>query len=110
MLDQFDQSGGDQIVVVHGFWIIADVGRIAHHHKDIAHAQGVGGEQIPLHPEKVAAAGWEVEHALNLDLPLDALTDGPRAHAHAGHWAVGDIDDVRAGLGQQPGARQDLVG
>ncbi len=38
------------------------------------------------------------------------MADGPRAHPHARHRAVGDVERVGAGLGQHLGRRQQTVG
>ena len=68
LLDQLDQAGGHQVVIVHRFGIIADGGRVAHHHEDVAHAQGMRCQQIALHAQQVAPAGGEVQHGFDADL------------------------------------------
>ena len=110
LLDQLDQPGRHQVVIVHGFGVVADGGRVAHHHKDVADAQGVRRQQIALHAQQVAPAGGEVQRGLHPHLALHQVAHRPGAHAHARHWAVGYVDHIRPGLGQQAGARQQLVG
>ncbi len=50
-------------------------------------------KQVSLQPQQVAPARREVQHGLDLTL-LDQPARRPRAHAHLGHRAVGDVDHV----------------
>src|SRR3989304_4312319 len=47
LFDQADQSRGGDVVVVHRLGVVAGSGRVAHDDEDIAHAQGVGRQQVP---------------------------------------------------------------
>ncbi len=111
LLDQLDQAGGHQVVVVHGLGVIADGGGVAHHHEHVADAQGMRRQQVALDAQQVAPAGGEVQRrSRRRPAALDQLAHRPGAHAHARHRAVGDVDHVRAGFRQQAGAGQELVG
>ena len=49
LLDQADQAGGHQVVVVHRIRIVADLGRIPHNDEHVADAQGMRSQQVSLH-------------------------------------------------------------
>ena len=70
----------------------------------------MGGQQIALDAQQAAAASGEMEHGLDAHVALHQVGGGPGRHAHARHGRVGHVDDVGAGLGQQVGAGQQLVG
>ena len=106
LLDQLDQAGRHQVVIIHGVRIIADGGGVAHHDKHIAHTQGMRCQQVALHAQQVAPAGGEMQDGFNAHSALDQVADRPGAHAHARHGAVGHVDHIRAGFGQQAGAGQ----
>ena len=76
------------------FRIIAHRWRITHQNEQIPHAQRVRGQQIALHPQQVAAPRRKVQHRFHLRVALNQMGQRPRAHSHAGHRRVRDVDDV----------------
>ena len=109
LFDEFDQARGHKVVVVHGFGIIADGGRVAHDDKHVADAKRVRSEQISLDAQQVASAGGEVQRGLDAHFALHHITHRPGGHAHARHRGVGNVDHVRARIGEERCARQQFV-
>ncbi len=110
LLDQFDQAGGHQVIVVHGFGVIADGGRVAHDNEDIAQAEGMGSQQVALDAQQVAAPGGKMQRGLNPHLALDHIADRPGGHAHVRHRAVSHVDHIRAGLLEQGSPGDEFMG
>ena len=108
LFDQFNQAGGNQVVIIHRVRVIADGGWIAHDDKDIAHIECVRGQQVALNAQQVAAAGGEVQNGFDICFALDETAYRPGAHAHARHRAVSNVDHIRARVCQQ-GWRQPAV-
>ncbi len=86
LLDQLDQAGWHQVVIIHGVGIIADGGRIAHHDKNIAHSQGMRRQQIALHPQQVAPAGGKMQHCFYANLAAGSGCIPPRGSSACAPW------------------------
>ena len=110
LFDEFDQPGGYQIVVVHGFGVIPDRGRIAHDHEDIAQAEGMGSQQVALDTQQIPPTCREVQGGFHADLTLDDIADRPGRHAHARHGTIGHIDHIRAGFLEQGSPGNEFMG
>lgn len=109
LFDEADEVGGGDVVGVGGSGVVSDGGGVAGDDEEVAESEGVGGEEVALDAEEVASADGEVEGGLDADALLEDGADGPRAHAHAGHGAVRDIDDVGAGFGEEGGCGDEVV-
>ena len=83
--------------------VVADPWRIAGQRQDVADAQRVGAQQLRFEGHQVPVAGREVDEALEVQVVLDPECDRQRAHPDAGHRRVADVDEVDAGLAQEPG-------
>ena len=81
--------------------VVADPRRVAGEGQDVADAQRVGAQQLRLEGHEVAVARREVDHALEVEVVLDAEGHGHGAHPHPRHRGVADVDDVDAGRLQQ---------
>ena len=110
LLDEFDQAGGHQVVIIHGVGVVADRGWVAHDNEYVAYIECVRGQQVALNAQDVASAGGEVQGGLDPGFALNEVADRPRTHAHARHGAVGHIDHVRAGFGQHASPGQEFLG
>ncbi len=108
-LDELDQPGGHQVVVVHRFGVIADRGRVAHHHEHVADPQRVGRQQVALDAQQVATAGGEMQGHVHAHLALDHVTHRPGRHPHARHGTVGHVDHIRSGFGKHGCPGNDFV-
>ena len=82
--------------------VVADPRRIAGQREDVADAERVRAQQLRLERHEVPVAGRRVDDALEVEVVLDPERDGHRAHPHAGHRGVADVDEVRARVAQQP--------
>ena len=109
LFDELNQTRGYQIIIIHGFGIIANRGRIAHDHEYIANAQGMGSQQVALDAQQVASTRREMQGGLHIDAALHHITDCPSRHPHARHGGIGHIDDICAGLGQERSAGDEFV-
>ncbi len=90
---------------------IPERGRIASERQDVAHAQGVGTDEVRLEPHQVPVAGGQVQHGLDAGLRLDQVAGRQGVHTHPGHGAIGDIDQIHlATVGQGPGVAQQRCG
>jgi hypothetical protein len=101
LLDEFDKARGYKIIIVHGFWIITNRGRVTHYDKHIMDAKRVRSEQIALYAEQIAAARREVERSLDTNFPLDHITHRPGRHSHTCHRGVSNIDNIRARVSEE---------
>ena len=110
LFDEFDQAGGYQIVVIHGFGVIPHRGRIAHDHEDIAQAEGMGSQQVALDTQQVAPTCREMQGGFHANLMLDDIADRPGRHAHARHGTIGHIDHIRAGFLEQGSPGDEFMG
>ncbi len=97
-LDQLDQTRRDEVIIIHGFGVIADCGRIAHNNKNVADAQRMGSEQVTLDAQQIATSGRKVQGGVDPNPEIDEAADRPGAHSHPGHRAVSDVDHICAGL------------
>ena len=83
--------------------IVTDSGRVAGQREDVADAERMSAEQLRFERHQIAIARREVDDALEIEIVLDAERHGERAHAHARHGAVADVDDVDAGVLEEAG-------
>ena len=82
--------------------VVADPRRVAGQREDVPDAERVRAEQLRLDRHEVPVAGREVDEALEVEVVLDAERDGHRAHPDPGHRRVADVDEVDAGVAQEP--------
>ena len=97
-----DETGRVDVPDAGAGGVVADPRRVAGERQDVPDAQRVGAQQLRFEGHQVAVARREVDQAFQVQVVLDAEGHGHRAHAHAGHGAVADVDEVDAGLLQQP--------
>ena len=83
--------------------VVADPRRVAGQRDDVADAERVGAEQLRLEGHQVPVARRAVDEALEVEVVLDPERHGQGAHPDPGHRRVGDVDDVDAGVAQEPG-------
>ena len=102
-LDQLDETGGHDVIVIHGLRIVTNVGGITHDHKQITHPHGIGRQQIALYPQQTTAARRKVQNGFDPHLLLHQVSSGPGAHAHPGQGAISHINVGRTRLAQHPG-------
>ena len=86
--------------------VVADSRRVAREGQDVADAQGVGTQQLRLQGHQVAVAGRDVDERLEAQLALDGEAHGQGSHAHPGHGAVADVDEVGASVADELGRPQ----
>jgi hypothetical protein len=82
--------------------VVTDPGRIAGQGDDVPDPQGVRAEQLRLERHQVPVAGRAMDEALEIEVVLDRECDRQRAHPDPGHRRVGHVDDVDAGVAQEP--------
>ena len=82
--------------------VVADARRVAGQREDVADAERVRAQQLGLERHEVPVAGRRVDDALEVEVVLDPERDGHRAHPDPRHRRVADVDDVGAGVAQQP--------
>ncbi len=83
--------------------VVADPRRVAGQRDDVADAERVGAEQLRLEGHQVPVARRAVDEALEVEVVLDPERHGQGAHPDPGHRRVGDVDEVDAGVAQEPG-------
>ena len=83
--------------------VVADPRRVAGQGDDVADAERVGAEQLRLEGHQVPVARRAVDEALEVEVVLDPERHRQRAHPDPGHRRVGDVDEVDAGVAQEPG-------
>ena len=83
--------------------VVADPRRIAGQRDDVADPERVGAEQLRLEGHQVPVARRAVDEALEVEVVLDPERHGQGAHPDPGHRRVGDVDEVDAGVAQEPG-------
>ena len=83
--------------------VVADPRRVAGQRDDVADAERMRAEQLRLEGHQVPVARRAVDEALEVEVVLDPERDGQRAHPDPGHRRVGDVDEVDAGVAQEPG-------
>ena len=110
LFDQFDQTRGGQVVIVHRFGVVPDLGWVPITTKILRTPMAWAASRSPCRRSRLRPAGGEVQGGLDPDIVLKQVADRPGAHPHAGHWAVGDIDHISADFVQQAGPGEELVG
>ena len=83
--------------------VVADPRRVAGQRDDVADPERVGAEQLRLEGHQVPVARRAVDEALEVEVVLDPERHGQGAHPDPGHRRVGDVDEVDAGVAQEPG-------
>ena len=83
--------------------IVADPRRVAGQRDDVADAERMGAEQLGLEGHQVPVARRAVDEALEVEVVLDPERHGQGAHPDPGHRRIGDVDQVDAGVAQEPG-------
>ena len=83
--------------------VVADPRRVAGQRDDVADAERVGAEQLRLEGHQVPVARRAVDEALEVEVVLDPERHRQGAHPDPGHRRVGDVDEVDAGVAQEPG-------
>ena len=83
--------------------VVADPRRIAGQGDDVAHTEGVGAEQLGLEGHQVSVSRRAVDQALEVEIVLDPEGHRQGAHPDPGHRRVGDVDEIDAGIAEEPG-------
>ena len=83
--------------------VVADPRRVAGQGDDVADPERVGAEQLGLEGHQVPVARRAVDEALEVEVVLDPERHGQGAHPDPGHRRVGHVDEVDAGVAQEPG-------
>ena len=83
--------------------VVADPRRVAGQGDDVADAEGVGAEQLRLERHQVPVTRRAMDQALEVEVVLDPEGHRQGAHPDPGHRRVGDVDEVDAGVAQEPG-------
>src|SRR5688572_7599832 len=96
LLDELDQTGWHEVIVVHRFGIIPNGRWIPHYDEYIPNAKGVCSQQVSLHAQEVASTCGEVECRFDAHFALDYIADRPGRHAHTRHRRVSNVDHIRA--------------
>ena len=83
--------------------VVADPRRVAGQRDDVADPERMGAEQLRLERHQVPVARRAVDEALEVEVVLDPERHRQGAHPDPGHRRVGDVDEVDAGVAQEPG-------